>query len=408
MLGAAALAGIPLLAAASDASAQTAIDGSVALNPADSTRNLLSGQSASVLPIAIQAVPGQTANLQEWRNSSGDPLAVVEPDGRISRPATGAGHAPFGWEVGGQHFLNGAPRGDDSSGGAVYDPVSYFGYNVGNYGIPPVAGEPSAAWVIEADYQDDTPVRTMEQYIDQRSADGSVGIRPLFFQTKRDATSNESFLTLAEIWGNPLDIKTPVNGVSDPANPGVQLARFAKNNTELFAVGSSDNILHIYAGAGRYSKLMLGANGVRDNYRFETAGNNSMDVTVAGQTMMRLYGFPSGGGAVAFGGVADNSAALVAKASNNGSRAIVGRGASSSQAAPLLEVQDSQSRPLSGFDKDGYFFTNRNSAPADSAIATGQALLWFNATASSPALMIKARDANGRIQSAAIKLSPGA
>ncbi|MEA2495169.1 MAG: hypothetical protein QOJ29_3080 [Thermoleophilaceae bacterium] len=390
MISASTLAAVPFLASAAPASAA---GGSVTTQPTDSTQNVITAQSASVLPLTVQGASGQTSNLQEWQDSSGNALAAVAANGRIEQPDTGAGHGPWTWETGGQSF-NGN-----------FDPVSYFGYNVSNYGRPIKTDEPVTAWVLEADYDTGT-MRTMEHYLEARSANQVVSMRPLFFQTKRDATTPEEFLQIAEIWGNPLKIGTPRNDSTSYLAPGVTMAEFRKNETFLYSTkAGSDNVLHIQAPAGRNSKIMLGSNGQNDTYRIETTQANRMDIAVAGQDLVRFYGFPGGGGGMAVGGVYDNSASgLFAATPNTTQRAVVAR-AGAGQSQPIIEVQDSGSGKLGGFDKSGYFFTKKTSAPSDSDVGTGQAFLWFDQSPGNPRLIVKARDANGNIRTGSLQLS---
>lgn len=98
--------------------------------------------------------------------------------------------APFRWSVGGAAFNN------------RWNPVMYFGFNYEPTGLPTRAGEPRAAWVIEADY-DDGAKRTIEQYCEIASADGRLRVRPFFFQVRRDATTYETFMTRSSVQATP-------------------------------------------------------------------------------------------------------------------------------------------------------------------------------------------------------------
>ncbi|MEA2443116.1 MAG: hypothetical protein QOJ12_408 [Thermoleophilales bacterium] len=402
MISASTIAAVPLLASASPASAAT---GTVSTSPADSSENVITPQSAAVLPLTVQAAPNQTSNLQSWNGSDGSTLTAVAANGRIERPATGTGHGPFAWEVGGQYFLAGAPKGSDGSGGAIFDPVSYIGYNDSNHGHAINPDEPVTAWVLEGDY-DNGSIRTMEHYLEARSINQTVSMRPLFFQTKRDATTPEGFLTLAEVWGNPFVIKTPQNDSSNYLSPGGAMVEFRKNETFFYSTRSdADNVLHVRAPSGHNSKIMLGANGVSDSYRIETSLAGRMDFAVAGQEVLRLYGFPGGGGGIAVGGANDNSATgLFAVSPNTGQRAVVARGRQG-QTQPILEIQDGGAVQLGGFDKGGFFFTKKTSAPSDSDVANGQLFLWFDQTPGKPKLVVKARDSGGTIRTGSVALS---
>lgn len=51
---------------------------SLTLNP-----NVISPQTSATIPLAVAGTSGQTANLQEWRNSSSSVLSWVDKDGKF-------------------------------------------------------------------------------------------------------------------------------------------------------------------------------------------------------------------------------------------------------------------------------------------------------------------------------------
>jgi hypothetical protein len=396
LLGGAAAASIPLLATATSAHAQ-ANQGSVVLNPSSSTQNVIQPQSASVLPLTVQAQSGQTAHLQEWQASDGTVMTAVTADnGRIIRPNTGSGHGPFVWELGGQTF-NG-----------TWDPVSYFGYNVQNLNTPIVSGEPTAAYVLEGDYNDGSK-HTMEQYLELHSS-GGVNMRPLFFQVKRDATTPETFLTGSELVGNPLRIKVPMTGQGTPEQPAATMMKVAPNSTTIYAPnGSSDNILGVQAPAGYNSKLWLGRASSNRLFQITTATDYRADIYVNDATPLIMYSNPKGipgSGSITVGGVYDNSAVGLFCVNRNdpGVKGLVSR-ARTAQTASLFEVQGADSSLFSGFDKNGYFLTQKNVAPAGTDIANNQLFMWFDPTPGAARLVINARDAAGNLVSGAVALS---
>jgi hypothetical protein len=402
LLGGAAAAGLPLLASARKATAQTLDEGSVALRPIESGRNVVQGQSSAVLPLAVRAVDGQTANLQEWQDSSGNALAAVGPqNGRLVRPGT-RGKAPFVWEVGGADF-------SDGQGGQVFDPVSYFGYNVRDGGEPLQAGEPYASWTIEADYHDGQK-RTIEQYLEVRNKANNVNLRPLFFQFNRDATTPQSMFTGARIVGNPLTFCVPDDTLdaSRGNSPDRIVAMFwAHNVFEFVGKPGTDANIRVGAAPGQAASLMLGANGTTNAFKLMTVANNLNHAIVSqnSRTVMHIFSTQQGAaGASIAVGAQDNTAAGVfdTAPSHNGLKGLVVRGRSG-MTANMLELQDSSSQVLSGFNKGGHFFTAKNSAPADSDIASGQAFLWFDQLTSR--LMVKAKDALGRVRTGSVNLS---
>lgn len=402
LLGGAAAAGLPLLASARSAQAQTLEEGSVALRPLESGRNVVQGQSASVLPLVVRAAQGQTANLQEWQDSSGTPVAAIAPqNGRMLRSGT-RGKAPFVWEVGGADF-------PDGQGGQVFDPVSYFGYNVRNGGEPLQAGEPYASWTIEADYHDGQK-RTIEQYLEVRNKANTVNLRPLFFQFNRDATTPQSMFTGARIVGNPLTFCVPDDTMdaSRGNSPDRIVAMFWPHNVFEFSgrPGFSSSI-QVRAETGQASSLVLGAAGNQNAFKLSTVGSNVNHSTFSqnSRTVMHLFSAQSGAaGASIAVGAQDNSAAAVfdTAPSHTGLKGLVVRGRSGIK-ANLMEIQDSSSAVLSGFNRTGHFFTAKTTAPDSADIGNGQAFLWFDAVQSR--LMVRAKDALGRVRSGSVNLS---
>jgi hypothetical protein len=392
-IGGAIAAAVPLLVGASPAMADVP-EGTLAQYPSDSARNVVQSQSAAVLPLAVQATAGQTANLQEWRDPSGSPLMTVGPNGRVTRP-TDAQHAPYVWELGGSSF-NG-----------VFDPTSYFGYNVADGGVPVVPNEPYAAYVLEADYHDGAK-RTMEQYHELRSADGSVNVRPLFFQVKRDATTPQDFLTGAQIVGNPLTISAVRNGAGTAQQPTIDLALFYPHRAIFLApLTTDDNYVSVKAAPNYNAGLRLGQGGTDNVFVLATASSTRVDMQVNSATPLRLHSSPMGAastsGSISVGGVSDTSAVGVFAVNTNDPvvKGLVARGRAG-QIGSLFEVQNKDGAALGGFDKNGYFFSQKSAAPADADVATGHLKLWFDAAQGR--LMVKARDASGRIRAGSVNL----
>jgi len=79
--------------AGESAAAQTIAD-AVILRPASSARNVIQPTVSSVVPLTIRGAPSQSANLQEWQDAGGTPLASLSANGRNLRLASSAGGAP--------------------------------------------------------------------------------------------------------------------------------------------------------------------------------------------------------------------------------------------------------------------------------------------------------------------------
>jgi hypothetical protein len=388
LLGGAALS-LPFLAHAASASA--AVDeGTLAQYPADSSRNVLEPQSASVVPLTIKSAAGQSANLLELKDDSGRVITSIDPSGRIARYVDST-HGPMVWELGASEFAG------------TTDPTSYFGYNVGAGGNPIVSGEPYGAYVMEGDYNNGTK-RTMEQYLELRSANNQVNVRPLFFQVDRNATQPEDFLTIAEIVGNPLRIATMKNGAGNFIRSQVVMAQFGQNDTRINSVRSGDNVLRIAGGIGANSRISMGVNGQDDIFLISTASTNRAELQLNSTAVLRLHTY-SGGQGISVG-TSDNSGAGVFVASGGAQRAVIGR-ARPGQTANLLEIQGSDQTVLGGFSKTGHSFTTRNSPPPDGDISPNTATFWFDPSPGASKFSVKARRANGQIVTGSIDLTPG-
>jgi hypothetical protein len=392
------LAGSGVLAAIGAGAAQAddvASEGTVAQYPSSSDRNVVRGQSSAVLPLAIQSNPGQTTNLQEWRDETGAVTAAIAPSGRFVRPNTGAGKAPFVWEVGGGTF-NGR-----------FDPTMFFGYNVSDRGNRIVAGEPYAAYIIESDYDDGTK-RTMEQYHELRSADGSVSLRPVFFQVKRDATTPESFLTGSEVIGNPLIVKIPRSGAGTIESQAAEVARFDGNLTTLSAPDATDNTLLIKAPPGRNSRVSLGADGVSDVWCLTTSKGPRLDVVGStGNRILSLFSRPKGANGAAMSvGVIDTGAVATfdGRASANSVKGLVVR-AKATTTANLVELQDADAKVLSGYTRTGHWFTAKTAPPPDADIQPSQVAFWFDDRPGATRLVIRGRDAAGALKVATVDMA---
>jgi hypothetical protein len=386
LVGAGALATVPFFAKAATAGAQLPTQSPndpVVIGPATSSRNVITPLSAAVLPLAVKSAGGQSANLQEWQDSSGTPILSVTPSGNIRRHNTGAGHGPMTWSVS-VHPFNGTE-----------DPVSYFGYNIGPGGQPIVTGEPYGGIVVEGDYNDGN-ARAMEMYWEARSADNQINLRPSGFVIKRQAATREEFLVGSAHYGNPYQIMAPRTGGD------VVIADFRTNRANFFAPLANDNQISVYAAAGKTSRVVLQCSGA-DVLQLAAIGPNEAVVSVKNQPL-RLYAVNGAAGAAMALNVDDNNAigTFAVGGASTQSKGVVVRGRAS-QSANLVEVQSSSAAVLSGFNKDGAFFTSVNAAPSSANIANGQLFLWFDSAQGK--LMIKAKDSLGRDRAGSVNLS---
>lgn len=300
-------------------------------------------------------------------------------------PATG----PFRWSIGGAHF-NGR-----------WDPVMYFGFNYEPTGLPTRPGEPRAAWVIEADY-DDGSKRTIEQYCEIASANGELRIRPFFFQVKRDATTYETFMTRSTVQGNPFVVTYP------DGDGGTQMLSIHKNILDLRAADPAQpTTIRARASAVQTAVLALGHRGALDVFQVFPETPTQSVLRTAGRPILRLYATPMG---VAGQGICVGSndshaiGTFDVSTSHPAVKGLVARGREG-QRGNLLEVQNERSEPLSGFTENGYFFTRKSSEVADTELAAGELALWLDATNGTASLKIKAKQADGTVRRAEVPLT---
>lgn len=334
--------------------------------------------SPSTVPLAVRGAPRQTAHLFEAQEALGTPLLAVTATGAVHLPAQGPGHAPFAWEAGlGPDF---GPN----------NPASSFGYNVGLHGRRLKPSEPTVAYVMEADY-DDGSKRTMELYSEFTSADGTKGIRPFFFQVRRNPSAGERFLTRASIMGDPLVIEGP---------DGMNHVLVENSHTRFLAPANSpadgDNGVSIEARSGRSAFFAMGADGESGVLRLLTDGGypDVATVELRGRIPLRLWsrlnGAPGAGMSV---GAHDNSAVglFAVGASHPSVKGLIVRGRKD-QSAELMELQSADGSVLSSVTPEGLHRWSRN-GEATAAGAAGAAAPPPNA----PEKYLRVVDSTGQV-----------
>ena len=75
------------------------------------------------------------------------------------------------------------------------------------------------------------------------------------------------------------------------------------------------------------------------------------------------------------------------------------------QTGSQFQADDASGIRVSGFNKDGVFFTERNSAPADGDLVAGEMTFWFDDTNGAAKLMIKAKQADGTVRTGNVALA---
>lgn len=273
------------------------------------------------------------------------------------------------------------------------DPTLYIGYNQDANGNSLLAGEPGLSWCVEGNYNDGTGQNKMEAYLQFLKAAGGSSIRPIFAQLNRSTETVSA-----------LSFNSPDTTFYDGAS---EVMDVAKNAVTIWAPNAVDNTLRLKADATHQSKLALGSNGTDDRLVVQTAATTRGEIMVGGTMALRIYSINSGAaGALAVGGVNDNSATLIADNVNSyvNQPAFIAR-AKSGQTVDIVQVQSSTPAVLGGWDKNGYWFTKNNAAPADGDLAAGQMMIWFDSTAGASKLMVKAKNASGTVVTGSLALA---
>jgi hypothetical protein len=72
---------------------------------------------------------------------------------------------------------------------------------------------------------------------------------------------------------------------------------------------------------------------------------------------------------------------------------------------PILTCQLPDATPAFDISKNGYATSKLHSAPADADLSAGHLMLWFDQTNGAAKLMVKAKQADGTVKTAAIALA---
>ncbi len=275
---------------------------------------------------------------------------------------------------------------------STMDYVMDIGYNPRRV----VSTEPSFTFTIESDYEPAPGTHALEAYFEYFSPNGSVSYRPIFFYINR-ATNSLS----ATYKGDTLQFQTISGDNYLITQPG-QLV--------ISQVTGVDANLRIGAAASRSSAFQMQNGGV-DVLSIQANASYFIQFDVGTGATFKNFCWMQTNGAVGVGtyfgvGSADSTAVIAADcvASNVNAKGILARG-KSGQVGSLFEVQDNTSAVLSRFDKNGYFMTRKTTAPADADLANGELSLWLDSTNGAAKLMVKAKQADGTVRTAAVALA---
>jgi hypothetical protein len=239
--------------------------------------------SASTVPSVIRGATGQSADVQQWQNSSGQTVAAITASGELRMPSSASGKAPFVIDY------RAVPNGTGD-----FNPTVAMGYNQLPDGSKVQPGENSLSWFVEGDYNDGTPNHKMEAYVQYYNADGSVNVRPLLFQI--DRTTNQ--ITQSVIRG-PVAIESATGQPAAQFSPGNAIISASTGDTSLWLRSSATTGTHLYLGyKGNPSYMSLDP----------LPGRGT--ISVNGRNILNMYYSPAGGSGAAISVGADDSSAV--------------------------------------------------------------------------------------------------
>lgn len=303
--------------------------------------------AVGTVPLTIKGVSGQTGDLQRWEKSDGTVFAKLNGEGRLFLGAA-AEQAIVRWR-----------------GNVTYENTAGFVWETGI----DVANEPTYADFVLA------------------ARGEAVGVLDwVYIKNGRD-TSNSPALGIGSVGGSSLGAST--------SNPS--FLRIARNTTAPYV--TNDAAWHNLVLSVRDS-----TSPVQTGYAIAVSReNNAMPfvVTALGETLTRKITNLNLTDSQYW--TNDEAGALISPVKSDG-KGVVIKGLAS-QTDNLLEIASSGNTVLSGFDKFGYWFNRRTSAPADADISASEVKLWFDSTDGAAKLMVKGKSANGTVVSGEVALS---
>lgn len=282
---------------------------------------------------------------------------------------------PFGIQMIGANF------------GTTWDNVMEIGYNIGVGGGQAIPNEPIFRLNIEQDYWDGVK-HTLEAYFEWVPKSGLFADtkRPLFWQFNRDTGANTAFTMQAE----------SVNFLR--WSDGAPMASFGAGTFNISAVTGLPTSLSLSTPSGQGSAFYM-QHGASNALAVSTLSAAIVAFNV-GTGSAELYIFQGAGVSI---NLFDNTQALGVE-SSGGSRTVAIR-ANVSQVGAQTEWQDSTGAYGTKIDKNNYFMSRKNSAPADADVAANEMALWFDATNGAAKLMVKAKQADGTVRSGSLALA---
>lgn len=231
--------------------------------------------------------------------------------------------------------------------------------------------------------------------------------------------------------GQAFRLYNTVDSISSPTNYERGGLRWTSNTLEFFSekggTGTNRNLI-LNPGSGQVTlnttggnSLVINGNGVNNIFTVGWGGlqgvgmnenqASGFSLRIRGVSPIYALSFVSGNtnaDSFYFGAQAGTSSTLpfVRMVSILAARPTLGLVKLTSQTGNLQQFTDTDGTTIfSRFNKDGYFMTLKNSAPADADLATNEMAIWFDSTAGAAKLMVKAKNASGTVVTGNIVLS---
>lgn len=288
---------------------------------------------------------------------------------------------------------------DQTTWTGVQNPTAAFGYNMNAQGQRVTAGEDAFAMMWEANYNDGSGQNKMEFYLQHLSDDGLTTKRPLFVAVNRTTNAITAFAITAPLFSLLQD-----DGASTVA------VQMSTTGATFFGLAGNSTKVELRAGTGGGSSFEMGYNAVNRAGVLIAQGVNVSSFYTGGatQTLVASF-FDNGVGGTGFPGICigttfTNEATGYFKVAHGAMFGHVIKGGGG-QSANLWELRDSSDVVLSTFSENGYFTTRKSAAPADAELAAGEMSLWFDKTNGASKLMVKAKQADGTVKTAAVALA---
>jgi uncharacterized protein YdeI (BOF family) len=189
----------------------------------------------------------------------------------------------------------------------------------------------------------------------------------------------------------------------------VSYAKTAANVTSSSATGTvalttTSNTFELWDDSGA-AILSISQNGTI-NHAVSANLNGQSGVLLSYQGVRRLMCSGSGETVISANGgaVANSVLTVISHTSLPSWVSLITKGVNT-QSGNLFEARDNNDVILSTVSENGYYTTRKNAAPADAELANGEAAYWFDSTNGAAKFMVKAKQADGTVVTGSLALA---